>query len=137
MSQPVEVYPNTVTRQPSSHSNGSFGAVFIVLAVIVVALQPTPRHSHGHSHSHGNGHGHHLKGKQNHGSRPKEGDVRPNHNFQSRDQGDIEFGFDQKRNPTAKMATNGKGKGSMQSGNGEIRGEMMIMNSELVHDTTE
>ncbi|CAK7332673.1 unnamed protein product [Dovyalis caffra] len=35
--QPVVLYPNTVTRQtPSSHSNGSFGTVFIVLAVIVV-----------------------------------------------------------------------------------------------------
>ncbi|KAL9353273.1 hypothetical protein Peur_055953 [Populus x canadensis] len=35
--QPVVLYPNTVARQaPSSHSNGSFGTVFIVLAVIVV-----------------------------------------------------------------------------------------------------
>ncbi|KAL8534178.1 hypothetical protein ACS0TY_010253 [Phlomoides rotata] len=38
MSQPVEEYPNTVmTRQPdTSHSGGSFGPVFAVLAVIVV-----------------------------------------------------------------------------------------------------
>ncbi|KAJ6721871.1 hypothetical protein OIU85_024911 [Salix viminalis] len=35
--QPVVLYPNTVSKQaPSSHSNGSFGTVFIVLAVIVV-----------------------------------------------------------------------------------------------------
>ncbi|KAJ6898184.1 hypothetical protein NC652_024876 [Populus alba x Populus x berolinensis] len=35
--QPVVLYPNTVARQASSsHSNGSFGTVFIVLAVIVV-----------------------------------------------------------------------------------------------------
>ena len=35
--QPVVLYPNTASRQaPSSHSNGSFGTVFIVLAVIVV-----------------------------------------------------------------------------------------------------
>ncbi|KDO82406.1 hypothetical protein CISIN_1g028436mg [Citrus sinensis] len=39
--QPGLVYPNTVTGQPpavssSSHSNGSFGTVFIVLAVIIV-----------------------------------------------------------------------------------------------------
>ncbi|PSS28625.1 Protein FAM117A like [Actinidia chinensis var. chinensis] len=34
--QPDLVYPNTVTNQPPSHSsNGSFGTVFIVLAVIV------------------------------------------------------------------------------------------------------
>ncbi|BFG16418.1 hypothetical protein CerSpe_026920 [Prunus speciosa] len=36
--QPALVYPNNVRGQPSSshHSNGSFGTVFIVLAVIVV-----------------------------------------------------------------------------------------------------
>ncbi|KAF2286654.1 hypothetical protein GH714_023246 [Hevea brasiliensis] len=38
--QPVVVYPNTVSGQPPpashSHSNGSFGTVFIVLAVIIV-----------------------------------------------------------------------------------------------------
>lgn len=35
--QPVVLYPNTVSKQaPPSHSNGSFGTVFIVLAVIVV-----------------------------------------------------------------------------------------------------
>ncbi|WCJ38447.1 hypothetical protein M5689_019508 [Euphorbia peplus] len=38
--QPVVVYPNTVSGQPApvthSHSNGSFGTVFIVLAVIIV-----------------------------------------------------------------------------------------------------
>ncbi|KAB2624733.1 hypothetical protein D8674_016393 [Pyrus ussuriensis x Pyrus communis] len=35
---PVLVYPNNVNKQPSSshHSNGSFGTVFIVLAVIIV-----------------------------------------------------------------------------------------------------
>ncbi|CAJ2636459.1 unnamed protein product [Trifolium pratense] len=35
--QPVQVYPKTVTNQPSPHhSNGSFGTVFIVLAIILV-----------------------------------------------------------------------------------------------------
>lgn len=35
--QPIVVYPNTVTnRPPSHHSDGSFGAVFMVLAIIIV-----------------------------------------------------------------------------------------------------
>ncbi|CAN0923992.1 hypothetical protein LINGRAHAP2_LOCUS33891 [Linum grandiflorum] len=37
--QPVLVYPNTASRDPhqsDSHSSGSFGTVFIVLAVIIV-----------------------------------------------------------------------------------------------------
>jgi hypothetical protein len=35
--QPVQVYPKTVTNQPSPHhSNGNFGTVFIVLAIILV-----------------------------------------------------------------------------------------------------
>ncbi|GAU44148.1 hypothetical protein TSUD_188090 [Trifolium subterraneum] len=34
---PAQVYPKTVTNQPSPHhSNGNFGTVFIVLAIILV-----------------------------------------------------------------------------------------------------
>ncbi|KAF8390422.1 hypothetical protein HHK36_024948 [Tetracentron sinense] len=36
MSPPMVVYPNTVPTKPTSHSNGSFGTVFIVLAAIIV-----------------------------------------------------------------------------------------------------
>nr|DAD34568.1 TPA_asm: hypothetical protein HUJ06_005208 [Nelumbo nucifera] len=35
-SQPAVVYPTTVSPHPPSHSRGSFGTVFIVLAVIIV-----------------------------------------------------------------------------------------------------
>ncbi|CBI28534.3 unnamed protein product, partial [Vitis vinifera] len=69
--QPPVIYPNTVTRQPPSHSNGSFGTVFIVLGVIVVIsaiacvlgrLCNRRRH-------------HHPNPKQNSAFRPKEPDL--------------------------------------------------------------
>ncbi|KAL6007000.1 hypothetical protein ACLOJK_032496 [Asimina triloba] len=34
--KPVVVYPNSMTAEPSSHSKGYFGPVFIVLSVIIV-----------------------------------------------------------------------------------------------------
>ncbi|XP_058087606.1 uncharacterized protein LOC131234692 [Magnolia sinica] len=34
--QPVVVYPNSMLAEPSSHSKGSFGPVFIALSVIIV-----------------------------------------------------------------------------------------------------
>lgn len=104
--QPPVIYPNTVTRQPPSHSNGSFGTVFIVLGVIVVIsaiacvlgrLCNRRRH-------------HHPNPKQNSAFRPKEPDL--------------EFGFDKGR-PTAKPAGNGgpKHNGHRPFENGEIRAE--------------
>ncbi|KAK6931050.1 hypothetical protein RJ641_002843 [Dillenia turbinata] len=107
--QPVFVYPNTVTKQPSNHSNGSFETVFIILAVIVVisgfacCLGRLCNRRH-----------HHQKPKPSHPSHA----VRPR-------EGDIEFGFD-KGIPTARHPRNGEMNGFKPrlAENGEIKGEM-------------
>ncbi|KAK2977752.1 hypothetical protein RJ640_016141 [Escallonia rubra] len=135
MSQPVEVYPNTVTRQqPSHNSNGSFGTVFIVLAVIIVIsaiacfLGRLCNRRFNQS----------KANKQKQAVHPKEREAKQKHGFPPGDGGDIEFGFD-KRMPSAKVAWNGeiKGpkvawngdvKGSKSSRNGEFRGEMRFPN---------
>ncbi|KAI3733500.1 hypothetical protein L6452_12943 [Arctium lappa] len=99
------IYPVSETNPPSHHqSDGSFGAVFIVLAVIVVISAIacflgrlcSKRHSKF------------KPSKQGHASRPpKEKDMKHNRNaFQTKD-GDIEFGFD-KRFSSAKVAANGE-----------------------------
>ncbi|KAK9276134.1 hypothetical protein L1049_005665 [Liquidambar formosana] len=124
--QPVVVYPNTATRAPSSHSNGSFGTVFIVLAVIVVVSAIACFLGRLCSKR-----VHHPKPKQNHASRPKESRSKesrprerdPEFRFDSRPkERDIEFGFDN-RMPTAKPAGNGEAKAYKPSENGEIYGE--------------
>ncbi|KAJ0725748.1 hypothetical protein HanPI659440_Chr12g0462381 [Helianthus annuus] len=95
------VYPVSETNPPTHRqSNGSFGSVFIVLAVIVVISAVAcflgrlcnKRHN---------------KMKPSKHSRPaKEKDMKPSRNaFQTKD-GDIEFGFD-KRLSSAKVAANG------------------------------
>ncbi|KAK3017102.1 hypothetical protein RJ639_006952 [Escallonia herrerae] len=135
MSQPVEVYPNTVTRQqPSHNSNGSFGTVFIVLAVIIVIsaiacfLGRLCNRRFNQS----------KANKQKQAVHLKEREVKQRHAFPPGDGGDIEFGFD-KRMPSAKVAWSGeiKGakmawnddvKGSKSSRNGEFRGEMRFPN---------
>lgn len=119
--QPNFVYPDTaatagIQPPPSHHSNGSFGAVFIVLAVIVVisALacflgrlcnrrvenqRPKPEKTHG-------------------GARPrgKEPKLHPDK------EGDIEFGFDLKNpNGKGKFPSGGNG-GSKGKGNGNGNG---------------
>ncbi|OIW10570.1 hypothetical protein TanjilG_15942 [Lupinus angustifolius] len=96
--QPVQVYPDTVTDQPSPHhSNGSFGSVFVVLAIIVVisavACCLGRFCSRGQSQKHGKQkrqHNHH-----HHDMRPKEVDI--------------EFGFDKK---IAASKPNGHGHGA-------------------------
>ncbi|KAI3452735.1 hypothetical protein Pfo_009399 [Paulownia fortunei] len=105
MSQPVEVYPNPVTRQQnSSHSNGSFGPF-------------SYRRHHHAKETH-----HRPKAtKQSHGLGPKEWESRQKPSFDMRD-GDIEFGFD-KRTPSAKVANNGGGKGKPPHHNGGHRPE--------------
>lgn len=97
------VYPISETNPPTHRQSdgGSFGAVFIVLAVIVVVSaiacflgrMCNKRHN---------------KSKPSkHNRRPKEKDMKPNRNaFQTKD-GDIEFGFD-KRFSSAKVAANGE-----------------------------
>ncbi|PON98962.1 Transmembrane protein [Trema orientale] len=87
--QPVLVYPVTNQPQPESghHPNGSFGTVFIVLAVIIVISGIAcclGRLCHRRAH--------HQKPKKSQKSRPKEGDLEArNRKFQPKE-GDIEFG---------------------------------------------
>lgn len=127
MSQPVEVYPSPfptpVTQRPapSHHSNGSFGTVFIVLAVIVVVsaiacfLGRLCNRRHNHS-----------KGKQSQADfRPKEREANKNNASQPR-QGVIEFGFD-KRFSSAKVAASEEFRGGPKAfHNGAARGEADI-----------
>ncbi|GAB4839794.1 hypothetical protein Ancab_020504 [Ancistrocladus abbreviatus] len=133
------VYPTTVTNtQPSSHSNGSFGAVFIVLAVIIVVSaiacclgrlctkrsqhsnQPKGKYSHSHNHNHkSNGHnGHHQNGRVK--------DRELEFGFRSKE-GDIELGFD-KRIPMGKPVMNGEARGYKPRENGEFRNDNRAMN---------
>nr|XP_043611517.1 uncharacterized protein LOC122583151 [Erigeron canadensis] len=96
------VYPVSEISPPSHHqSDGSFGAVFIVLAVIVVVSAIACFL------------GRMCSKRQNkskpskHSRTPKEKDMKHNRNaFQTKD-GDIEFGFD-KRFSSAKVASNGE-----------------------------
>ncbi|ESW25733.1 hypothetical protein PHAVU_003G060900 [Phaseolus vulgaris] len=98
--QPVQVYP---TNQPPSshHSKGSFGAVFIVLGIILVISvvacflgRLCNKRYNSHSSSQ-------RPPKQ---QRPQIHDLRP------RDEGDIEFGVD-KRMPPPIIRTKGQGHG--------------------------
>ncbi|GMY26231.1 hypothetical protein FCV25MIE_21473 [Fagus crenata] len=113
--QPVLVYPNTVTKQPPSHhSNGSFGTVFIVLAVIVVISAIACFLGRLCNRRYRD-----QKPKQNHKSRPKDGDKsRP------RDGGDIEFGFDHKKGPRGKPPGNGGSRGHKPENGDHVRSQM-------------
>ncbi|XP_028796237.1 RNA-binding protein FUS-like [Neltuma alba] len=138
--QPVQVYPATVTTQPPSHhSNGSFGTVFIVLAVILVISllacflgRLCSRRRHPESYGGGH-HGHKPYKQQNMNQNPN-----PSQNYQFRPQeGDVELGFD-KRIPTTKPNGHGNGPGpglgygsqgskppfyGGNGGNGDVNGE--------------
>ncbi|TKY69863.1 hypothetical protein E2542_SST06146 [Spatholobus suberectus] len=102
--QPVQVYPTSVTYQsPPHHSNGSFGSVFVVLAIIIVISAVAcclgrlcNRRSRSYSHSHSQKHVKPQKQQQNHNFRPKEVDI--------------EFGFD-KRIAASKPNGHGAGRG--------------------------
>ncbi|KAL2347324.1 hypothetical protein Fmac_001324 [Flemingia macrophylla] len=103
--QPVQVYPTSVTYQsPPHHTNGSFGSVFVVLAIIIVIsavacclgrLCNRRNHSHGHGHNQKNAKPHKQQ-QQQHNFRPKEVDI--------------EFGFD-KRIAASKPNAHGAGRG--------------------------
>ncbi|KAL9149590.1 hypothetical protein ABFS82_12G117700 [Erythranthe guttata] len=124
MSQPVEEFPNpnpsqvTTEQQPdSSLSDGSFGPVFAVLAVIVVisavACVLGRLCSRRRNRAKEAAHHHSDKGskKKSNGLGPKEWEPRQKQpSFNMRD-GDIEFGFDKKTTPSAKGAKNGNGGG--------------------------
>ncbi|KAJ4973609.1 hypothetical protein NE237_006783 [Protea cynaroides] len=128
---PVIVYPNTVSPSPSSHSKGSFGMVFIVLAVIVVlsaiacflgrlcsrrSSSSKPRQeSQDHTFNpkskprqESQDYTFHPKPKresQDHTFQPKPKRESQDHTFHPKD-GDLEFGFN-KGIPTSKPAING------------------------------
>ncbi|XP_042502430.1 uncharacterized protein LOC122079784 [Macadamia integrifolia] len=116
---PLFVYPNTVSPPPSTHSKGSFGAVFIVLAVIFVVSaiacflgrlcnrhysRPKPRRE-----------------SQDHTTHPKPRRESQDYTFQPKEGGvDLEFGF-KKGIPTPKPAVNGGRKDSIPSFSFETR----------------
>lgn len=104
-SQPADVYPSpNIPTQSSSHSNGSFGPVLIVLGVILVLLlisivlgRICNRRYHSSKGERSRGHSSHKKAKT----------AKPNGKFHHQaGGGDIEFGFD-KRFASAKVAANG------------------------------
>lgn len=96
------VFPVSETNPPTQHkSDGSFGSVFIVLAVIVVISAVACFLGRMCNKKHN-------KSKPSkHAKPPKEKDLKHNRNaFQTKD-GDIEFGFDKKFS-SAKVAANGE-----------------------------
>ncbi|XP_059445741.1 uncharacterized protein LOC132177434 [Corylus avellana] len=118
--QPVVVYPSTVTGQapPSHHSNGSFGSVFIVLAVIIVVSAIACFLGRLCNRRHRS-----QKPKQNHHVRPKESGG-----------GDIEFGFDNKKGPAPKPGGNGGSRGHKTFENGDhIKGGIKPVEREGAH----
>ncbi|KAG2702021.1 hypothetical protein I3760_06G070800 [Carya illinoinensis] len=108
--QPVMVYPNTEAGQPSSrHSDGSFGIVFIVLAVVIAVSAIAC-----------------FLGRLC--NRRYQTDQKPKRNQQHsrpKEAVDIEYGFD-KRIPASKTAGNGgtRGQKPTQNGRDHMRGEM-------------
>lgn len=110
--QPAQVYPTTVTNHPSNnshHSNGSFGTVFIVLAIILVISTVAcflgrlcnRRYNNNKNHHHS----HHQSQRPGSNNSNKQQQI---HNFQPREEGDIEFGVD-KRAPPPTTAWPNKG----------------------------
>ncbi|KAK7252375.1 hypothetical protein RIF29_36275 [Crotalaria pallida] len=89
--QPVQVYPDSVTYQsPPHHSNGSFGSVFVVLAIIIVISAVAC--CLGRFCSRGDGGGH----SQKHAKQHKQQKQQNNHHNMRPKEVDIEFGFDKK-----------------------------------------
>lgn len=135
--QPVLVYPNNGNKPPPSsyhHSNGSFGSVFIVLAVIVVISaiacflgrlcnRDRPHKSKPNKQS---------KHKGNSKSHPKEGHhgdhvESGNQHFRPKDGADIEFGFD-KRIPSGKPSGPNYTSRELRSGSGVINHNKPFVN---------
>ncbi|KAH7570288.1 hypothetical protein ACOSP7_018337 [Xanthoceras sorbifolium] len=129
--QPATIYPTVTMPPPSSsshHSNGSFGTVFIVLAVIVVLSgiscclgrvcnrrfhkQRPPKQSHG---SRSRGRERDLEFEPNN----KQNHMNPNFRPRERET-DLEFGFD-KNIAASKPVVNGQPRGFKMSDNGDIK----------------
>lgn len=121
--QPVVVYPNTVSGQPPpashSHSNGSFGTVFIVLAVIVVisaiacCLGRLCKKRQGNRQSKPS-----KQSQQNPSFRQKE------RGREREREGDVEFGFEKGFQTERPSGGNGDGRGGHKlSENGHMKAE--------------
>lgn len=109
--QPVLVYPNSEAGQPYSHhsSDGSFGMVFVVLAVVIAVSAIAC-----------------FLGRLC--NRRYQTDQKPakrnQHQPRTKEAGDIEYGFD-KKIPASKTAGNGGSRGGHKpTQNGRERGEM-------------
>lgn len=101
--QPVQVYPTAVSNQPSSHhSNGSYGPVFIVLAILLVVSVIgcfLGRLCNRRKDNNNNNHNQNLQRDA-----PSRRPVKPNrqqqiHDLQSREEEDVELGGIDKRRP--------------------------------------
>lgn len=136
--QRVVVYPNTASnKSPTHHSGGSFGPVFIVLAIIIVVStlacflgrlcnkllnkqNPNQTQHKEDLPKEGN-----LEFENHKNIRPKVDNAEFwNHSFRpnSKD-GDIEFGFD-KNIPNVKLNVNRENRGFKTFKNGGINGQM-------------
>ncbi|RDX85332.1 hypothetical protein CR513_33476, partial [Mucuna pruriens] len=99
--QPVQVYPSN--QPPSSHhSNGSFGSVFIVLAIILV-ISVVACFLGRLCNKRYNNHGSSQRPPKQHMHMPQIHNLHP-------DEGDVEFGVD-KRMPPPIIRTKGHGHG--------------------------
>ncbi|XP_020228844.1 uncharacterized protein LOC109809851 [Cajanus cajan] len=129
--QPVQVYPTNQPPSSSHHSNGSFGAVFIVLAIILVISVVACFL------------GRLCNRRYNKTQRPLNPNPNPKHhrpqihNLHPRDdQGDIELGFDDKRMPPPIIMPKGHGHGhghghAHHHGNGSGMGPQMHVNDNM------
>ncbi|KAL5723787.1 hypothetical protein ACHQM5_007139 [Ranunculus cassubicifolius] len=113
LSPPVVVYPNTMTPpQPTSHSKGSFGPVFIVLAIIIVLSAIACCLGQ-------------ICARRHKRSKPK----KERQHVHPKDGGDIEFGF-KKKVPAEKPVGYRDMKDSrpFQHGHGEMRDPRVFQN---------
>ncbi|KAL8142404.1 hypothetical protein V2J09_015436 [Rumex salicifolius] len=142
---PGVIYPTTVTNQPSSHSNGSFGMVFAVLAVILVISAVAcvlgrlcnkrsqrgsnqPRANNNNSKYHNHGHDQRFSHEDDRHNLPPNG--RPKERDPELGFGPNELGFDKKIPPNIKIVPREEGRGysmgnQMPPRNGEFGGNSM------------
>ncbi|XP_058744521.1 uncharacterized protein LOC131617193 [Vicia villosa] len=141
--QPVQVYPTAVTNQPSSHnSNGNYGPVFIVLAILLVISVIgcfLGRLCNRRKHNSNN----------NNQDRPRDAPLRrpvkPSrqqqiHDLQSREEEDVELGGIDKRRPPPiitrprVVAFEPEGRGFQPHGNGNGNGNVRDFDMKSDHE---
>ncbi|XP_042496264.1 uncharacterized protein LOC122075335 [Macadamia integrifolia] len=117
---PGVVYPNTVSPSTTSHSKGSFGTVFIVLAAIIVISAIAciiGRLCNRRSSRPKN-----RRESQDHNFHPKPRQESQDHTFHPKE-GDLEFGF-KKGTLTSKPNVNGGRKDAIPSYSFETKEDM-------------